>query len=64
METTPSYDEAYVRDLFDRMGRTYDVVNLLSSFGFNDRWRRQCVELARVGQDQRVCDLMAGGGEA
>jgi demethylmenaquinone methyltransferase/2-methoxy-6-polyprenyl-1,4-benzoquinol methylase len=63
METSPNYDDAYVRRLFDRMGRTYDAVNLISSFGFSSLWRRQCVALAQVGANQRVCDLMAGGGE-
>ena len=63
MKPPPSYDDAYVRNLFDRMGRTYDAVNLISSFGFSSFWRKQCVELARIERDQAVCDLMAGGGE-
>lgn len=62
-EQPPRYDEAYVRELFDRMGRTYDVVNLISSFGFSRLWRSQCVAKARISPGDVVCDLMAGGGE-
>ena len=61
--STPSYDEACVRELFNRMGRSYDVVNFISSFGFSRWWRRQCVNLAQVTRGDCVCDLMAGGGE-
>jgi len=31
---TPNYDEKYVARLFDQMGPSYDVVNLITSFGF------------------------------
>ena len=62
MEKT-SYDDDFVRDLFDRMGPTYDVVNTVSSFGFSSRWRRQCVRNAGSLEGLRVCDLMAGAGE-
>ena len=37
------YDDAEVQDLSDRMGPTYDIVNLISSFGLSEFWRRQCV---------------------
>lgn len=57
------YDDAYVQSLFDRMGRTYDLVNLISSVGFSRVWRRQCVRNARVARGDRVCDLMSGSGE-
>jgi demethylmenaquinone methyltransferase/2-methoxy-6-polyprenyl-1,4-benzoquinol methylase len=63
MEPAPNYDDVYVRTLFDKMGRTYEAMNLISSFGFSSLWRRQCVTLAQIEADQRVCDLMAGGGE-
>ncbi len=45
------------------MSRTYGFVNFVSSFGFTRRWRRQCVELARLQPGDRVCDLMTGMGE-
>lgn len=46
------------------MSRTYGVANYLTSFGFTERWRRQCVE-AIDWSDQCLMgyDLMSGMGE-
>lgn len=57
------YDDAYVKALFDRMGRTYDVMNVVSSFGFSEFWRWQCVANVPIQKGQQVCDMMAGTGE-
>jgi demethylmenaquinone methyltransferase/2-methoxy-6-polyprenyl-1,4-benzoquinol methylase len=54
------YRDEFVQSLFDRMGPTYDAVNLLSSFGFSRCWRRICVKNAAVAPGDRVCDMMAG----
>src|SRR5579871_1139710 len=62
MEQAP-YDDEFVRNLFDRMGPTYDLVNNVSSFGFSSLWRKQCVRNAGNLAKLRVCDLMAGAGE-
>lgn len=59
----PQYDDAYVAKMFDRMGPTYDLVNRLSSFGFCELWRYQCVRHAQIQPDAVVCDMMAGSGE-
>lgn len=58
------YRPDYVAGLFDRMSRTYGVANYLSSFGFTERWRRQCVA-AINWSDQSMFgyDLMSGMGE-
>jgi demethylmenaquinone methyltransferase/2-methoxy-6-polyprenyl-1,4-benzoquinol methylase len=45
------------------MSRTYGVVNVLSSFGFCVRWRRQCVAQVGIRPGDRVYDLMSGMGE-
>jgi demethylmenaquinone methyltransferase/2-methoxy-6-polyprenyl-1,4-benzoquinol methylase len=57
------YDDEYVAQLFDRMGPTYDWVNRLSSFGFCEGWRYQCVRHAHIQPGAVVCDMMSGGGE-
>lgn len=62
METS-RYDDDFVRDLFDRMGRSYGLVNFIASFGFSSLWRWQCVAAAEVKAGETVCDLMAGSGE-
>lgn len=60
---TQEYEEAFVQNLFDRMGPTYDVVNLASSFGFSELWRLQCVRAAGISPGSLVCDMMSGSGE-
>jgi ubiquinone/menaquinone biosynthesis methyltransferase len=57
------YEPAYVRRLFDQMARTYGAVNLVSSFGFAVRWRRQCVRRLPLEAGGTVVDLMTGMGE-
>jgi demethylmenaquinone methyltransferase/2-methoxy-6-polyprenyl-1,4-benzoquinol methylase len=62
MDST-QYEDDYVKALFDRMGRTYDLTNVISSFGFSELWRWQCVAQAPIRFGQHVCDMMAGTGE-
>lgn len=57
------YSPEFVSALFDEMSATYGVVNVISSFGFCVRWRRQCVERVSIAPGDTVCDLMAGMGE-
>lgn len=59
----PRHDDEFVRELFDRMGPSYEVTNLLSSFGFSEIWRLICVWNARIVTGSVVCDMMAGSGE-
>lgn len=64
----PRYRAQDVKALFDEMSATYGPVNLLSSFGFAWRWRRECVAGLRAaglarGADLAVADLMTGHGE-
>ncbi|WP_182866683.1 class I SAM-dependent methyltransferase [Rhodopirellula sp. JC639] len=57
------YDPNFVRQLFDEMSATYGIVNLISSFGFCRRWRRQCIEQLSYRESLTVVDLMTGMGE-
>jgi len=59
----PQYDDDYVAQMFDRMGPTYDLVNRLTSFGFCELWRYQCVRHAQIPAGAVVCDMMSGSGE-
>lgn len=61
--TASQYDDKFVAQMFDRMGPTYDLVNRLSSFGFCELWRYQCVRHAHIQPGDIVCDMMAGSGE-
>ena len=37
------YDPKFVEALFDKMSNSYSKMNYITSFGFSERWRRQCV---------------------
>ncbi|KAA3642398.1 MAG: methyltransferase domain-containing protein [Chloroflexi bacterium] len=63
MADTNIYSTSNVKALFDEMAETYGFVNLVSSFGFAERWRRQCVQQIEIIEDAQVCDLMSGMGE-
>lgn len=58
------YDPQFVRGLFDRMSRSYERMNVVMSFGFAARWRRQLMRLIdRPEEASTVIDLMSGMGE-
>jgi demethylmenaquinone methyltransferase / 2-methoxy-6-polyprenyl-1,4-benzoquinol methylase len=57
------FEESTVQSLFDKMGPTYDIVNLVSSFGFSEFWRWQCVGRVDARSGELVCDMMSGSGE-
>jgi demethylmenaquinone methyltransferase / 2-methoxy-6-polyprenyl-1,4-benzoquinol methylase len=56
-------DDEFVRDLFDRMGPSYSLINVVSSFGFSEVWRKICVSEAQIVSGSKVCDMMGGSGE-
>ena len=59
------YDPGFVKGVFDRCSGKYIAISYACSFGFTERWRRQCVEsLPEPVTDMPVAlDLMAGTGE-
>ncbi len=57
------YEPRFIRALFDEMAQTYGVINLISSFGFSARWRKQCVRALGPRAGWTVLDLMTGMGE-
>jgi len=64
--TQDIYDPAYVKGVFDRCSGKYIAFSLVCSFGFTERWRRQCVAAlpAPLPDAPTGYDLMAGTGEA
>jgi demethylmenaquinone methyltransferase/2-methoxy-6-polyprenyl-1,4-benzoquinol methylase len=52
-----------VTRLFTEMSPSYDIVNLVSSFGFSGFWRAQCVGNLDLRPGNIVADLMSGSGE-
>jgi len=57
------YSTEFVENLFNRMSKTYGVVNYLSSFGFTERWRKQCIDEITWDNLREGYDLMSGMGE-
>lgn len=59
------YDPDFVKGVFDRCSGKYIAFSYACSFGFIERWRRQCVDsLAEPANAMPVAfDLMAGTGE-
>jgi len=45
------------------MAASYDRVNVVTSFGFSRRWRRQAVSRLDIGAGSTVLDAMTGAGE-
>ena len=57
------FEPAYIRRLFDDMAGSYERVNMITSFGFSRRWRRQAVERLGARRGDAVADWMTGMGE-
>ena len=57
------YDPKFVEALFDKMSNSYSKMNYITSFGFSERWRRQCVAAIGIEAGKTTVDLMTGMGE-
>jgi demethylmenaquinone methyltransferase/2-methoxy-6-polyprenyl-1,4-benzoquinol methylase len=49
--------------MFTRIARRYDLMNRLMTGGQDIRWRRQVIQLARLGDRSRLLDLGTGTGD-
>ncbi len=54
---------AYVRDMFTRIARRYDLMNRLMTGGQDIRWRKRVIELARLNDNASLLDLGTGTGD-
>jgi ubiquinone/menaquinone biosynthesis C-methylase UbiE len=58
------YDPVFVKGVFDRCSEKYILFSLVCSFGFTERWRKQCVAtMPAISKGAIGYDLMAGTGE-
>ncbi|WP_458628446.1 class I SAM-dependent methyltransferase [Winogradskyella sp. PC D3.3] len=57
------YEPKFVEMLFDKMSGSYSKMNYITSFGFSERWRKQCISEINVEDGKVVVDLMTGMGE-
>ncbi len=60
----PNSDKpAYVRAMFDRIARRYDLMNALMTLGQHQNWRRAAARLARPPRGGLALDLATGTGD-
>ena len=60
---TELYEPKFVEKLFDKMSSSYSRMNYITSFGFSERWRKQCVNEIEIGKGKVIVDLLTGMGE-
>lgn len=53
----------YVRNMFTRIAKRYDLLNRLMTGGQDIRWRRRVIQLARLRHNSCVLDVGAGTGD-
>lgn len=53
----------YVRGMFTRVARRYDLLNRLMTGGQDVRWRKRVIQLAQLRPDAGLLDLGAGTGD-
>ncbi len=65
MSTLPAPHEKpqYVRAMFARIARRYDLLNRLMTAGQDQAWRREVIRRARLGPGQWLLDIGAGTGD-
>ena len=58
------YKPEYVKGLFDKMSRSYERMNYITSFGFSIRWRTQFLDsFKKTDNKVEIIDLLTGMGE-
>jgi ubiquinone/menaquinone biosynthesis methyltransferase len=60
---TPDGKRRYVRRLFATIADRYDFITGFLSYGQDRRWKRRLIELANLGETDRVLDLACGTGD-
>lgn len=49
--------------MFDKIAKSYDLLNHLLSFGIDKRWRKKAVKILNQDKPQRVLDVATGTGD-
>ena len=55
-----TYEQTYVRSLFNRIAPHYDFLNHFLSLGFDIRWRKKAVRLLREYEPRTILDVATG----
>lgn len=58
------YDPIFVKNLFNKMSKSYERMNYIASFGFSIIWRKQFIKKLDKNESKiKVIDLLSGLGE-
>lgn len=60
---TPAGKQRYVRRMFATIADRYDLITVVLSYGLDRRWKDRLMEMARIGEADRVLDLACGTGD-
>ncbi len=59
----PEEKPRYVREMFARISRRYDLMNRIMTAGQDQRWRRMVVEMCALPPGGRLLDVATGTGD-
>ena len=53
----------YVKQMFNDISSTYDIINIISSFGIDRYWRYKLVNKIKMTPGQKLLDVATGTGD-
>tara|TARA_Y100001970_G_scaffold8767_2_gene10185 strand:+ start:20787 stop:21500 length:714 start_codon:yes stop_codon:yes gene_type:complete len=53
----------YVKQMFNDISGTYDLINIISSFGIDRYWRNRLINNIKLNSDQNLLDVATGTGD-
>tara|TARA_B110000116_G_scaffold67605_1_gene58230 strand:- start:7458 stop:8174 length:717 start_codon:yes stop_codon:yes gene_type:complete len=53
----------YVKQMFNDISKTYDLINILSSFGIDRYWRNRLIHKIKLKPSQHLLDVATGTGD-
>ena len=53
----------YVKQMFNDISKTYDLINILSSFGIDRYWRRSLIKRINLSHNSKLLDVATGTGD-
>ena len=53
----------YVKQMFNDISGTYDLINIISSFGIDRYWRNRLIHNIKLNSNQKLLDVATGTGD-
>ena len=53
----------YVKQMFNDISKTYDLINILSSFGIDRYWRKCLIQKIKLSYNHKLLDVATGTGD-